>query len=318
MAKYLVTGGAGFIGSTIVRRLVARGDDVRVLDNFLTGSRENLEDVGGDVEIIEGDIRDVEVVQKAMNGMQYCLHQAALPSVPLSIEDPATSNEINVSGTLNLLSAAKEAGIERFVFASSCAVYGDCAELPLREESPTRPLSPYAIGKLAAELYARSFFSLYGLPTVCLRYFNVFGPGQNTDSLYAAVIPIFISLMSAGRPAIIDGDGEQTRDFLHVDNVVAANLLACSAQPELVAGKAFNIASGKQLTINDLVSKLNSILGADIEPQHAAAREGDIRDSVADITLAVRNLGYEPSVDFDKGLARTVKWILETGSKATA
>jgi len=309
MAKYLVTGGAGFIGSHIVKRLVAQGDEVTVLDNFLTGSRENLQEVIGDIELIEGDIRDAELVGRTMKGIRFCLHQAALPSVPLSIEDPMTSNEINVSGTLNILLSAKESGVERFVFASSCAIYGDSPVTPKREETPTRPLSPYAVGKLAAEQYAQAFHSLYDLPTVCLRYFNIFGAGQNPNSPYSAVIPIFISLMNAGKPAVVHGDGEQSRDFCHVDNVVSANLLACSAPVERVGGRVFNIACGQRHTINEIAAKLNKILRTEIAPQHAAARKGDVRDSLADITLAMQLLGYDPAVRLGEGLSRTVKWI---------
>lgn len=318
MAKYLVTGGAGFIGSHIVRRLLERGDEVKVLDNFLTGSRDNLKDAADDIELIEGDICDAELVLDVMKGVQYCLHQAALPSVPRSVEDPATSNEINVNGTLNVLLAAKEAGVERLVYASSSSVYGDSPVLPKHEDMPTRPLSPYAITKLTGELYAQAFHSLYGLPTVSLRYFNVFGPGQRPDSPYAAVIPIFMSLMAAGKPAIVHGDGEQTRDFCYVDNVVSANLLACSAPAEEAAGKIFNIACEQRHTINELVAGLNDLLGKEIEPQHVPAREGDVRDSLADIALAKRHLGYDPGVRFAEGLELTVEWFREAGSDAAA
>lgn len=318
MAKYLVTGGAGFIGSHIVRRLLERGDEVKVLDNFLTGSRDNLKDAADDIELIEGDICDAELVLDVMKGVQYCLHQAALPSVPRSVEDPATSNEINVNGTLNVLLAAKEAGVERLVYASSSSVYGDSPVLPKHEDMPTRPLSPYAITKLTGELYAQAFHSLYGLATVSLRYFNVFGPGQRPDSPYAAVIPIFMSLMAAGKPAIVHGDGEQTRDFCYVDNVVSANLLACSAPAEEAAGKIFNIACEQRHTINELVAGLNDLLGKEIEPQHVPAREGDVRDSLADIALAKRHLGYDPGVRFAEGLELTVEWFREAGSDAAA
>jgi nucleoside-diphosphate-sugar epimerase len=318
MAKYLVTGGAGFIGSHIVKRLVARGDEVTVLDSFLTGSPENLKDVADKIELIEGDIRDAKLVRSTMKGMRYCLHQAALPSVPRSVEDPATSNDINVNGTLNVLLAAKEAGVERLVYASSSSVYGDSPTLPKREDMPTRPLSPYAITKLTGELYAQAFHSLYGLPTVSLRYFNVFGPGQPPDSPYAAVVPIFTSLMAADKPATVHGDGEQSRDFCYIDNVVSANLLACSAPAEEAAGKAFNVACEKSHTINELVAGLNGLLGKKIEPKHTASREGDVRDSLADIALARRHLGYEPGVQFEEGLSLTVEWFLEGGQAGTA
>ncbi len=318
MAKYLVTGGAGFIGSHIVRRLVARGDEVTVLDSFLTSSRENLKDVADKIELIEGDIRDAKLVLDVMKGAQYCLHQAALPSVPRSVEDPATSNDINVNGTLNVLLAAKEAGVERLVYASSSSVYGDSPALPKHEEMPTRPLSPYAITKLTGEFYAQAFHSLYGLPTVSLRYFNVFGPGQPPDSPYAAVVPIFIALMAADKPAVVHGDGEQSRDFCYVDNVVSANLLACSAPAEEAAGKIFNIACEERHTINELIAGLNDLLGKQIEPKHIAPREGDVRDSLADIALAKRHLGYEPGVQFAEGLSLTVDWFREGGQAGAA
>lgn len=310
--RYLVTGGAGFIGSNIVKRLVEQGDDVRVIDNFLTGSPDNLRDVIDDIELIEGDIRDAGLMQEVMRGADFCLHQAALPSVPRSVEDPATSNAINVEGTLNTLLAARETGVRRFVYASSSSVYGNSPSLPKHEEMPVQPLSPYAIGKLTGEFYTRTFHSLYGLPTVCLRYFNVFGPGQRPDSPYAAVVPIFISLMLAGNPATVHGDGEQSRDFCYVENVVSANLLACSAPAEEVAGKAFNIACEERHTINTLVAEINRLLGKNIEPLHTAPRKGDVRDSMADITLATRHIGYNIVVRFDEGLRLTLQWFRES------
>lgn len=309
MAKYLVTGGAGFIGSHIVRRLVARGDQVSVVDNFLTGSRDALSDLVDSIELVEGDIRDAELVRSMMKGVDYCLHQAALPSVPRSVEDPATSNEINVNGTLNVFLAAKEAGVKRVVYASSSSVYGDSPTLPKHEEMPPHPLSPYAITKLVGELYANAFHSLFGAPIVSLRYFNVFGPGQRSDSPYAAVVPIFLSLMIAGKPATVHGDGEQTRDFCYVDNVVSANLLACTAPAEEVSGRVFNVACEERHTINELVAGLNDLLRTNIEPVHTAARKGDVRDSLADISRAKRHFGYDPAVKFAEGLALTVKWF---------
>jgi nucleoside-diphosphate-sugar epimerase len=310
MAAYLITGGAGFIGSHIARRLVAKNEKVRVIDNFLTGSRRNLDGVLDRIELIEGDIRDEKLARRAMRGVTYCLHQAALPSVPRSVEDPLTSHDINVNGTLNMLMAAKEEGVERFVYASSSSVYGNLPVLPKREDMPTRPLSPYAINKLAGELYANVFYSLYGLPTVSLRYFNVFGPGQDPQSPYAAVIPIFLSFMSRNQPATIHGDGEQSRDFCYVENVVNANLLSCSAPVEKVAGKSFNIACGKRYSINSLVGLLNEMLGKHMPPKYIAPRNGDVRDSLADIEMARRGLGYEPRVDFAEGLRLTVEWFL--------
>jgi nucleoside-diphosphate-sugar epimerase len=318
MALYLVTGGAGFIGSHIVRTLVARGEQVRVIDNFLTGSRENLSEVIDSVELVEGDIRDADMMREVMDGVRYCLHQAALPSVPRSIEDPVTCNEINVAGTLNALLAAREAGVDRFVYASSSSLYGNSPTLPKHEAMPTQPLSPYAVCKLAGENYTRVFHSIYGLPTVCLRYFNVFGPGQRPDSPYAAVVPIFASLMMADKPATVHGDGGQSRDFCYVDNVVSANLLSCSAPAEEVSGKAFNIACEDRYTVNELVSSLNRLLGKKIEPVHTPPRDGDVRDSMADITLARRHLGYESLVDFGEGLSRTVKWFEQNRPESSA
>ena len=311
MAKYLVTGGAGFIGSHIVRRLVSQGDQVTVLDSFLTGSRDNLNGVIDKVDLIEGDIRDAGLVRDVMKDVEYCLHQAALPSVPRSVEDPVTSNEINVDGTLNVFVAAKEAGVKRVVYASSSSVYGESPVLPKHEKMPTQPLSPYAITKLTGELYAQAFYSLYGVPIVSLRYFNVFGPGQRPDSPYAAVIPIFLSAMIEGKPATVHGDGEQTRDFCYIDNVVSANLLACSAPAEEVSGKAFNIACEERHTINELVAGLNDLLGVEIEPVYTPSREGDVRDSLADISLAKHHFGFDPAVKFAEGLGLTVKWFQE-------
>lgn len=318
MAMYLITGGAGFIGSHIVKHLVEHGKEVRVIDNFLTGSRDNLRDVADSIDLIEGDIRDTGLMRDAMRGVRYCLHQAALPSVPRSVEDPATSNEINISGTLNTLLAARDAHVERFVFASSSSVYGDSAVLPKREDMSPQALSPYAVTKLAGEQYTRVFHSLYGMPTVCLRYFNIFGAGQNPDSPYAAVIPIFISAMMHGKPATVHGDGEQSRDFCYVDNAVAANMLACSTPAERVAGKVFNIACGERFSINDLVRNLNELLDEEIEPVHTPPREGDVRDSLADITLAKDYLGYKPLVRFGEGLKHTVTWFQGKRSAATA
>ena len=316
MSIYLVTGGAGFIGSHIVANLISGGEKVRVVDNFLTGSLENLGDAIRDIELIEGDIRDADLTRKAMSGVTYCLHQAALPSVPRSIEDPSLSNDINANGTLNVLLSARDAGVKRFVYASSSSVYGDSPVLPKQEDMPVRPLSPYAISKLAGELYARAFHSLYGLPTVCLRYFNVFGPRQTPDSPYAAVIPIFISAMAQGKPATVHGDGEQSRDFCYVDNVVMANILSCSSPAERVAGRVFNIACEERHTLNELVKDLNEIIGRKIKPVHIPARNGDIKHSMADITLARHHLGYEPFVHFDEGLKRTVSWFQSRRSRA--
>jgi nucleoside-diphosphate-sugar epimerase len=311
MSRYLITGGAGFIGSHIAKHLVAQGEDVRIIDNFSTGLRENLSDIMDSIELIEGDIRDIEIMPGAMKYVDYCLHQAALPSVPRSVEDPYTSNDININGTLNTLLAARDAGIKRFVTASSSSVYGDSLVLPKKEDMPTNPLSPYALSKLASEQYTCMFYALYGMPTVALRYFNVFGTRQNPDSPYAAVVPIFIDAMMDDKPATVHGDGEQSRDFCYIDNVVSANILACSAPVEQAAGKVFNIACGERHTINDLVTKLNELLDKQLAPTHTSPRQGDVRDSVADITLARQHLGYEPLVGFGEGLERTIRWFQE-------
>jgi nucleoside-diphosphate-sugar epimerase len=304
--RVLVTGGAGFIGSHLVAGLLDRGCHVRVLDNFATGRRSNLIAVGGDAELIEGDIQSYERVDKAVFGCEVVLHQAALPSVPRSIQDPLTSNATNVIGTLNVLLAARDRGVRRVVCASSSSVYGSASgEAPRREDRPTVPISPYATAKLASELYARSFPSLYGLDTVALRYFNVFGPRQDPRSQYAAVIPTFISDLLAGRPPVIFGDGEQSRDFTYVDNVVHANLLAMDA-PD-VAGNVYNVACGMRVTVNQLVRELRDLLDVDVEPVYAAPRNGEVRHSVADLALARGELGYDPLVPVRAGLERTIQ-----------
>ena len=303
--RVLVTGGGGFIGSHVAARLLTRGCEVRVLDNFATGRRSNVDAVGPDVELVEGDIQSYERASKAVAGCEVVLHQAALPSVPRSIQDPLTSNVTNVIGTLNILLAARDHGVRRVVYASSSSVYGANADLPKREHAPALPISPYATAKLAGEGYARSFNSVYGLETVSLRYFNVFGPRQDPTSQYAAVIPSFIAALLAGRRPVIFGDGEQSRDFTYVANVVEANVLAMDAAD--VAGKVYNIACGEQVSLNRLVAELRDLLGSDTDPVYAAARAGDIKHSVADLTRARRELGYEPTVRLREGLQRTIQ-----------
>jgi UDP-glucose 4-epimerase len=307
MATYLVTGGAGFIGSNIVAELVKRGETVRVLDNFSTGHRANLASVQDQIELIEGDLRSEGMVRAAVKGIDFVLHQAALPSVPRSIADPLTSNAVNVTGTLTLLQAARQAGVKRLVQASSSSVYGDNPALPKQETMATRPLSPYAISKLAAEQYGRVFWQLYGFETVALRYFNVFGPRQDPSSQYAAVIPRFITAMRQGQPPTIYGDGRQSRDFTFIDNVVQANLLACTAPG--AAGGVFNIACGQRYSLLDLVARLAEITGRPAEAHHTDPRPGDVPHSQADISLARTKLGYEPAVTLAAGLARTVDWL---------
>ena len=304
--KMLVTGGAGFIGSNLVRRLVLDGQSVRVLDNFATGRRENLSDVLGDVELVEGDIQSYERVHHAVKGCDLVFHQAALPSVPRSVQDPLTSNAANVIGTLNVLLAARDEGVRRVVFASSSSTYGPSAELPKQEQMPALPISPYAVAKLAAEGYCRSFHEVYGLETVALRYFNVFGPRQDPLSHYAAVIPKFILAFLEDRRPVVHGDGEQSRDFSYVDNAVEANLLAAAAKD--VAGKTFNIACGERITLNDILGELRDLTGKQIEATYEDPRPGDLRHSLADISAAREQLGYKPGVGVRDGLQRTLDW----------
>ena len=306
---YLVTGGAGFIGSNIVRRLVADQEKVRVLDNFSTGKRENLAGLN-QVEVTEGSLTDPAVVKEALSGVRFVLHQGAIPSVPRSINDPLGSNKANITGTLNLLWAAKEAGVERLVYAASSSAYGDTKVLPKVENMPADPLSPYAVGKYSGELYANVFAAVYGLPTVSLRYFNIFGPYQDPASEYAAVIPKFIKLMLKGERPVIYGDGEQSRDFTYIDNAVTANLLACRS-PLVGQGEVINVACGERYSLNQLVAVLNEIIGSNIEPLYTEPRQGDVRHSQADISKARRMLDYQVEVDFREGLQRTVQNMIE-------
>jgi len=310
MNSFLITGGAGFIGSHLAEELVRRGGKVRVLDNFLTGKRENLEPFRNFIELVEGDIRDIETCRRALRGIDFVLHQAALPSVPRSIREPLLANDINVNGTLNLLIASAEAGIKRFVFASSSSVYGDDPVVPKKEGSEGNPLSPYAIQKLAGEKYCRVFSEIYGLDTICLRYFNVFGPRQDPLSQYAAVIPLFITLVMKGDRPQIFGDGEQSRDFTYVANVVEGNLKALEA-PEDAAGEVFNIACGESTTVNTLAREVCGLLGSSVLPCYVDPRPGDVLHSCADIGKARRVLGFEPLVGFKQGLKKTVAWYRE-------
>ena len=305
--RFLVTGGAGFIGSNIVKKLVEKGYSLRVLDNFATGQRSNLEPFLKDIELIEGDIRDFWTVAKATKGIDYILHQAALPSVPRSIDNPLTTTEVNINGTLNLLEAARFNEVQRIVYASSSSVYGDSPVMPKEENMKPMPKSPYAITKLAGEEYCMNFYQLYGLETVALRYFNVFGPRQNPFSQYSAVIPKFINLLKSNQKPTIWGDGETSRDFTYIDNVVDANILAC--EKKAAAGNVINIACNKAYTLNELAEKLNKIIGTDISPSHGAEKIGEVKYSLADISKAREILGYEPEIDFDKGLEKTVEWF---------
>ncbi|MBD3168991.1 MAG: NAD-dependent epimerase/dehydratase family protein [candidate division Zixibacteria bacterium] len=308
--KYLVTGGAGFIGSNIVRKLIEQGKSVRVIDNFSSGRRSNIEPILDQIEFIEGDVRDFWTVNRAVQGIDYVMHQAALPSVQRSIDNPLTSNEVNINGTLNLLEAARFHKVKRFVYASSSSIYGDTEVMPKNESMPPSPLSPYAISKLAGENYCRIFYQLYGLETVALRYFNVFGPNQNPYSQYSAVIPKMITALLKGKQPTIYGDGEQSRDFTYIDNVVNANLLACRSEGGV--GKVMNIACGDEYSLNILMGKLNSIIGSEIKPIYTDSKPGDIKRSLADISLARENLKYETTVGLDEGLLKTVEYFRST------
>ena len=306
--KTLVTGGGGFIGSNVVRALLARGDEVRVLDNFSTGSRANLAGLEHDVQLVEGDLRSYERVHAAVRGVEVVFHQGALPSVPRSVQDPLTTTAVNIEGTLNVLLAARDEGVRRIVNASSSSVYGNTGELPRVETQAPDPISPYAVAKLAAERFCTSFSRVYGMEIVSLRYFNVFGPRQDPTSQYAAVVPRFIRAVAAGEPVTIYGDGEQSRDFTFVDNVVGANLLAADAPG--VGGEILNIATGGSVTVNALADAIGDLLGRPVEKAYEPAREADVRASWADVGEAKRLLGFEPQVDFDQGLERTADYLL--------
>ncbi len=308
--RYLVTGGAGFIGSNLVERLLENGESVRVIDNFSTGKAENLAPFMDKIELINGDIRYLNTVIEAMKDVDYVLHQAALPSVPRSVETPLESNDVNTNGTLNLLYAAKESGVKRFVYAASSSAYGESPTLPKVETMQTSPLSPYAVNKLAGEYNCKAFYNVYGLETVAVRYFNIYGRRQDPNSFYSAVIPKFIKIMLMGEQPVIYGDGEQSRDFTYIDNVLNANLRACKA-PVKAAGRVMNIACGERITLNKLAQELKQLLNVDIDPKYGEPRAGDIKDSLADVDLAKELIGYEPEVLIDEGLKRTVDWFLE-------
>jgi nucleoside-diphosphate-sugar epimerase len=315
----LVTGGGGFIGSHLAARLASLGHSVRILDNFATGRRSNVLALAGEIELVEGDIQSYERVHNAVAGCEVVFHQAALPSVPRSVADPLTSNATNVTGTLNVLLAARDAGVRRVIFASSSSVYGATKELPKREDMAALPVSPYAVAKLACEGYCRSFGEVYGLETVALRYFNVFGPNQDPRSQYAAVVPNFITAVLTHQPPTIFGDGEQSRDFTYVENVVEANLLAMEA--DVAPGRVYNVACGEAVTLNQLFAELREIVDSDLEPVYAPPRAGDVRHSLADLTRTRQDLGYEPSVELREGLSRSVTDLgdrLSSGELAAA
>jgi UDP-glucose 4-epimerase len=310
--KALVTGGGGFIGSNVVRALLARGDDVRVLDNFSTGSRANLAGLESDVQLVEGDLRSYERVHAAVRGAEVVFHEGALPSVPRSVQDPLTTTAVNVEGTLNVLLAARDEGVRRIVNASSSSVYGNTGTLPRVETQAPDPISPYAVAKLAAERFCTSFSRVYGMEIVSLRYFNVFGPRQDPTSQYAAVVPRFIRAIADDEPVTIYGDGDQSRDFTFVDNVVGANLLAADA-PD-VGGEILNVATGDSVTVNALADAIGAMLGKPVEKAYEPAREADVRASWADVGEAKRLLGYEMRVDFAEGLRRTADYLLSERS----
>ena len=307
MTTYLVTGGAGFIGSNITRKLLETGQTVRVFDNFLTGKRANLAEIAADITLIEGDLRDFDAVQQACRGVDYVLHLGALPSVPRSVADPLLTNAININGTLNVLEAARLQRVKRVVFSSSSSVYGDTPILPKREDLPLNPLSPYACHKAAGELYCRVYNNMYKLETVCLRYFNVFGPRQDPQSQYAAVIPKFIAALQAGGQPLIYGDGEQSRDFTYVENVIFANLAAATAPK--AAGEVINVACGVRITVNELAHRIGSALGKTVHPQYEPARAGDVKHSLADISKAQQLLDYTDFVNIETGLQKTIAWF---------
>ncbi len=305
--KALVTGGAGFIGSNLVRALLARGDDVRVLDNFSTGNRANLAGLERDVDLVEGDLRSYERVHAAVAGTEVVFHQGALPSVPRSVQDPLTTTAVNVEGTLNVLLAGRDAGVRRIVNASSSSVYGNGGELPRTETQLPDPISPYAVAKLAAERFCTSFSRVYAMEVVSLRYFNVFGPRQDPMSQYAAVVPRFVRAIADGEPVTIYGDGEQSRDFTFVDNVVSANLLAADAPG--VEGATVNVATGGSATVNELADTIGRLLDRSVEKRYEPERTADVKASWADLGEARRLLGYEPRVDLEEGLRRTADFL---------
>jgi len=322
---FLVTGGAGFIGSNVAEALVRRGDRVRVLDNFCTGKQQNLK-AAGDVELIEGDLRDPDTVARAVRGVEGVFHQAALRSVPRSVDDPTSTNDVNVGGTLTLLVACREDGVRRVVYASSSSAYGDDPTLPKVETLPSNPISPYAVAKLAAEHYCRTFARLYGLETVSLRYFNVFGPRQDPKGAYAAVIPAWIASLLEGQPVFINGDGETSRDFCHVLNVVQANVLAaCRPMPESTH-RVYNVAVGERTTLNQLYELIQGSLAALDVPGHVKSarptyrdfRAGDVRHSLADTAAARQDLGYAPTHDVQRGMRETIAWYLQDYRKRQA
>jgi UDP-glucose 4-epimerase len=311
MAKYLITGIAGFIGSSLARAVLAQCDEVRGIDNLSTGKRENLTEILDRIDFREADLLDTDAVHSACQGVDYIFHEAAIPSVPKSVIDPLGSNRANVDATVNVLVAARDAKVKRVVYAASSSAYGDTPTLPKHEDMKPNPISPYAVAKLASEHYMASFYLCYGLETVCLRYFNIFGPRQDPTSPYSGVLAKFITQMLKGEQPTINGDGEQSRDFTFIDNVVEANLLACKRPAEEVAGRVFNVASGQRIDLNDTINALKKITGYTGEVKHGEERAGDVKHSLADLSQAEKHLGYKPKVNFEDGLRRTVDWYRE-------
>jgi UDP-glucose 4-epimerase len=308
MALYLITGIAGFIGSSIARGLLARGDEVRGIDNLSTGKRENIAEITSKIDFRETDLLDLNAVRNACKGVDYIFHEAAIPSVPKSVLDPLGSNQANVDGTVHLLIAAKDAQVKRVVYAASSSAYGDTPTLPKREDMPPNPISPYAVAKLASEYYMTSFYRCYGLQTVCLRYFNIFGPRQDPSSPYSGVLAKFITQMLAGEQPTIFGDGTQSRDFTYIDNTVEANLLAAKAPVSLAAGQVFNVATGTRVDLNETFQLLKKIIGFKGEVKYGPERAGDVKHSLADLSRTEKAIGYKPKVSFEEGLRRTVEW----------
>ncbi len=313
MALYLITGVAGFIGSSLARALLARGEKVRGVDNFATGKHENLAEILDRIDFREADITDIDDMYKACAGVDYVLHQAAIPSVPKSVLDPLGSNRANIDGTVNVLVAARDAKVKRVVYAASSSAYGDTPTLPKHEAMRPDPISPYAVQKLASEQYMVSFYRCYGLETVCLRYFNIFGPRQDPSSPYSGVLAKFTTQMLNGEQPTINGDGETSRDFTYIDNAVEANLLACKALANKAAGEVFNTATGRRVTLNETYKVLQGLTGYGGQPKYGPERAGDVKHSLADISKAEAGLGYKTLVDFEEGLQRTVEWYRETG-----
>jgi len=312
VSMFLVTGGAGFIGSHLVEGLIKRGKAVRVIDNFSSGKRKNIEPILDAIELIEGDIRNIDDCTKACAGVDVVLHEAAIPSVPKSVEDPDACHGANVDGTFNMLQAARGAGVKRFVYAASSSAYGDTETSPKHENILPQPKSPYAVAKLVGEYYCRAFYECFALQAVCLRYFNVFGPRQDPKSQYAAAIPAFVTAIIRDRPPTVFGDGEQSRDFTYIENVIEANLLASDADE--THGEAINIACGQAVTINAIIARVNDLLGKDISANYTDPRPGDVRHSLADVSLAEKVIGYKPRVHFDEGLNLAINWYIENES----